>query len=163
MGRACGSERCRVQWRCASTRCRASAPSPPCPSTRHAHARHMGNSNDASQLVPHGKAVVRALLSALDDHKRLVRAEAVKCRAQWHVPAISACSLMWPWQDRRPVSPALCSHAAFECTIETFWRMAAKLVGDLWLALESKGGAEDVRVLSATLNRSVMRQGRRRD
>ena len=36
-GRAGGSDLCRLPWRCASARCRASAPSPPCPSTKHVH------------------------------------------------------------------------------------------------------------------------------
>ena len=35
------------------------------------------------QIIPFAKSIVRALVPSLDDRKRLVRQEAVKCRGQW--------------------------------------------------------------------------------
>jgi hypothetical protein len=37
----------------------------------------------AFQVLPYAVDIVRALVSMLDDKKRLVRKEAVKCRSQW--------------------------------------------------------------------------------
>ena len=74
--------------------------------------------------------------------------------------SVMSCHVVTTWSAGSASSsgdgPAACNVSEKS---NNFKRMAGKLVGELWAALESKTSAEDVRVMCATLSRAVTRQG----